>query len=248
MKVFFFLLISFLAFSGHAERVKSDSRLYQDQFRRLALALQWAPESLLLSKSVSAPKGSYELRQFFLRLCSSQDSRDQSLEIETLTDGQKLFFSCDEKKKGKGTRGWLFSGVLTQDNRLLSFELQEVSPHRAQFELSEAAKVSLALGSGLLASSFLSRTLYPNQDDKLLHFYAGDVISSLTGLGSYYGFKATKNQAILWGLGVGCLAGIAKEVYDSRHPDKHVKDKNDALATFLGAGLGAVSLRVAFEF
>ena len=137
---------------------------------------------------------------------------------------------------------------MNSDNKLVHLDVDKVSSGQGRLEFSEGLKVTAALGSGLLASSFFSRTFYPNQDDKLLHFYAGDLIGAGGVLISYYGLKLNKDKSLLIGLGLGILAGLAKEFYDSRHPDKHVKDKNDAFATFWGTGIGVGTLRLAFEF
>jgi hypothetical protein len=38
-----------------------------------------------------------------------------------------------------------------------------------------------------------------------------------------------------WGFAVGVSAGIAKELYDRKHPRRHTPEFNDALATAAGA-------------
>ena len=68
--------------------------------------------------------------------------------------------------------------------------------------------------------------------DKQQHLLAGAVI----GLGAGYtakqlGFKHPER----WGFAAGVLAGVAKELYDKKHPKNHTCDVNDALATAGGA-------------
>lgn len=225
-----------------------DQNSYQDQFRRLALAMQFSSDQVMTSDEYDAPKGTYELRQFFLRLCSPDSKGSKSFDYNKSEFSELIIFNCDEIKKNSSIQGWRFTALVSSGNQLQNFKIEKVSSGQGRLEFFEGAKVTAALGAGLLASSFLSRTLYPNQDDKLLHFYAGDIIGAGGMLVSYYGLKLNKDKSVLIGLGLGVLAGIAKEIYDSQHPDKHVKDKNDAFATFMGTGLGVGTLRLVFDY
>ncbi len=225
-----------------------DPDLYQDQFRRLTLAMQFSSDQVMRSDEYEAPKGVYELRQFFLKLCSPNSKGNQDFEYIKRENSELLVFTCDEVKKNSLIQGWRFSALINSDNKLLHLDVDKVASDQGRLEFSEGLKVTAALGAGLLASSFFSRSFYPNQDDKLLHFYAGDLIGAGGMFISYYGLKLNKDKSLLVGLSLGILAGLAKEFYDSRHPNKHVKDKNDALATFMGTGLGVGTLRLAFEF
>jgi VanZ family protein len=67
--------------------------------------------------------------------------------------------------------------------------------------------------------------------DKKLHALAG---ASIAGATTIY----TKSAAS--GFTAGCAVGIAKEAYDSISP-KHTATVKDAIATCLGAGLGAAT-------
>ena len=92
---------------------------------------------------------------------------------------------------------------------------------------------------GTLASGLLAKGIYPDQHDKVLHAVVGSLISSTATLVAYYGFKLSKNQSFWVGLATGVIAGVLKEVYDSKHRDKHTVDAADAIVTGGGAAVGA---------
>ena len=66
--------------------------------------------------------------------------------------------------------------------------------------------------------------------DKQLHIGAGLVIGA--GVTAY-----TKSAAA--GALAGCAVGIAKEAYDASQPQRHSATEKDAIATCLGAAIGA---------
>lgn len=70
--------------------------------------------------------------------------------------------------------------------------------------------------------------------DKQKHLAAGAVI----GLGTAWTAKKLgSKRPWAWGLAAGITAGIAKELYDRKHPEKHTCEFRDALATAGGASL-----------
>lgn len=66
--------------------------------------------------------------------------------------------------------------------------------------------------------------------DKAMHIGAGFVIGA--GVTAY-----TKSAAA--GALAGCAVGIAKEAYDASQPSRHSATEKDAIATCLGAAIGA---------
>lgn len=71
--------------------------------------------------------------------------------------------------------------------------------------------------------------------DKQLHLGAGTVISALS-IEALHLLKVKKKTAVLVGFGAGCLAGIAKEIYDKKF------DRKDCIATSIGSGIGVISM------
>lgn len=91
---------------------------------------------------------------------------------------------------------------------------------------------------------FLSSKLNAQiQKDKVFHFVAGAVISAGSSIVMY---KVThkKNASILIGIGAGCLAGAAKELYDST--GRGDADSKDLLWSCAGASLSSVSFVIKF--
>lgn len=77
------------------------------------------------------------------------------------------------------------------------------------------------------------------QMDKAAHLAAGVLIS---GSAQVLAFELTenRNKSMLIGFTAGCMAGVAKELYDMNgHGTPSFKD---ALWTGVGAGLGTVSI------
>lgn len=70
--------------------------------------------------------------------------------------------------------------------------------------------------------------------DKAMHVAAGFAISSC---GTFVAKEKGLKHPELYGFALGCFAGLAKEVYDKRHPKTHTCEAKDALATIGGASL-----------
>jgi uncharacterized protein YfiM (DUF2279 family) len=83
----------------------------------------------------------------------------------------------------------------------------------------------------------------PAQYDKVQHFTAGSVISGLTTL-SLKELGLSKRNSILIGFGAGVSAGIAKELYDTKHGTVSFKD---AMWTAVGSGLSSVTLTLTIK-
>lgn len=117
-----------------------------------------------------------------------------------------------------------------------------------QFKAKDGLQVVLSVGLSTLAGGLLSRGIYPGQVDKENHILAGNLIAVAGTLLGYYGFQLNEKHASIVGFGLAVVAGILKEIYDSKHAGRHTVDMNDAVATSLGGILGAGLIRFKFEF
>lgn len=70
--------------------------------------------------------------------------------------------------------------------------------------------------------------------DKFLHLAMGTAIAG----GSTFVFDDARI-----GFALGCSAGVAKEIYDRRHPAIHTFSMKDLAVTCLGAGMGSAGMR-----
>lgn len=96
-------------------------------------------------------------------------------------------------------------------------------------------KLNLLLGFLLFASAIsYSQTMKRYEVDKHKHFTAGLIISVAASEIFYHKTK-NRNKAILFGIGMGVLAGAAKEIYDST--GRGNCDAKDFLWTATGASL-----------
>lgn len=100
-------------------------------------------------------------------------------------------------------------------------------------EVGEIAQVALL-------SELLAKT--QSADDKKGHIRAGAYIGYFSKKACQYGpellnldFEIGPTGQFLCAVAGATAAGLLKEAYDSRHPDKHTVDSKDALATSLGA-------------
>jgi uncharacterized protein YfiM (DUF2279 family) len=77
--------------------------------------------------------------------------------------------------------------------------------------------------------------------DKAEHGAAGLVIGGITDLAiSESGLRLTRGQRLAVSIGMAALAGVLKEVSDSRDPAHHDASVKDATCTIAGGVLGAV--------
>lgn len=120
-------------------------------------------------------------------------------------------------------------------------------------ELSLDRKDYLKIGSVVLGSivvgNYASNSFYENQLDKREHaIYGGAIAAGATGasLAAAFLIPDSRLSPAMKKLLVGCsgfiasaLAGVAKEVLDTRDRRRHTVDKHDAFATALGGGAGA---------
>lgn len=100
-------------------------------------------------------------------------------------------------------------------------------------EIGEIAQVAIL-------SEMLAKT--QSADDKKNHIRAGAYIGYFSKKACQYGpellnldFEIGPTGQFLCAVAGATAAGLLKEAYDSRHPDKHTVDSKDALATSLGA-------------
>jgi len=82
------------------------------------------------------------------------------------------------------------------------------------------------------------------QEDKVKHFAVGAMVS---GSAQMLAYKLTDNRgkSMLIGFGAGCVAGVAKELYDMT--GRGTPSFKDALWTGIGAGIGSVSVRFTLQ-
>ena len=81
------------------------------------------------------------------------------------------------------------------------------------------------------------------QKDKLEHFTAGAVISVVTAE-SLFKITHKKKESILIGIGMGCIAGATKELYDLT--GRGTPDVKDFIWTCIGSSVSSVSLVIKF--
>lgn len=123
-----------------------------------------------------------------------------------------------------------------------------------KWQIAGASAGAIAIGA------LVSEKVYAGEADKRKHWMVGAAASGLTtgttyllletaGVGDKLGLSKTAKKNIITYSGpvMALLLGIAKEVYDSKHKNKHTVDGNDALATGLGGGL-VIPLVVKFTF
>lgn len=82
------------------------------------------------------------------------------------------------------------------------------------------------------------------QVDKVEHFTAGFLISALTA-DLTYSIHENKKEAIFVGIGMGCLAGVTKELYDTT--GRGTPSVKDFVWTCVGASLTSVTLVYHFK-
>lgn len=127
------------------------------------------------------------------------------------------------------------------------------------FTSQEKWKMAGISAASIAVGALISEKVYKGQADKRKHWMVGATVSGLTtgttyliletaGLGDKLNLsKKTKEKIILFsGPVMGTLVGMLKEVYDTHHKDKHTPDKNDAMATSLGAGISVFAINMAF--
>lgn len=78
--------------------------------------------------------------------------------------------------------------------------------------------------------------------DKVLHFYAGAIISAGT-TELMYQLTDNKYKAVMIGFGTGIVAGATKEIYD-KTSGKGYSDPRDFLWTCAGASLSCFKLTI----
>jgi hypothetical protein len=122
-----------------------------------------------------------------------------------------------------------------------------------KWQIAGYSAASIAVGA------LVSEKVYEGQADKRKHWMVGATLSGLTtgttylllektGLGNRLNLsaKAKKNIIMFSGPIMGTVLGIMKEVYDTKHKNKHTPDIHDAAATSLGAGIGIFAIKLAF--
>jgi uncharacterized protein YfiM (DUF2279 family) len=85
---------------------------------------------------------------------------------------------------------------------------------------------------GLLLTPIFAHADSWTGPDKTLHFAGGAVVGAAVTL-------ATDKP--LYGIAAGAAVGLAKELYDSQHRDKHTPSSKDFAVTVAGAVVGSYS-------
>lgn len=95
-----------------------------------------------------------------------------------------------------------------------------------------------------IVMSMFSKINAQIHQDKVLHFYAGAIISGST---TELVYKLTENKykAVLIGISSGIAVGATKEIYD-KVSGKGVCDSSDFLWTCAGASLSCIKLTIKF--
>jgi uncharacterized protein YfiM (DUF2279 family) len=87
--------------------------------------------------------------------------------------------------------------------------------------------------------SSINQTIRTYQKDKLIHFSTGVMVSVVCSE-IYYKHKKNKKEATLFGMRIGVLAGLTKELYDST--GRGNSNMKDFLWTATGSILPGLSL------
>lgn len=113
--------------------------------------------------------------------------------------------------------------------------------------------------AAITVGALISEKAFKGEADKRKHWMVGATISGVTtgttyllletlGLGDKLKLsrEAKKNIIMYSGPIMGTVVGLLKEVYDTRHRDKHTPDIKDAAATSLGAGVSIFAINMVF--
>ncbi|RPJ71847.1 MAG: hypothetical protein EHM20_14285 [Alphaproteobacteria bacterium] len=215
----------------------------------------------LMTTSDELPRDTQEAYELFEELCAPRSTtKNFNKKISVSYNGflTTNAFECDGKTDEGSNQIRTVQFVVTTDkdhhlkdlqiNQLkATSKFSEIDPHK--LSVKDGAEIAIAVAASTLASGLLAKQIYPGQEDKFLHATGGSLIAAAATLLSYYGLNVSKNQAALIGFATTVAVALLKEyAYDASHRDTHTVDIRDAQATAMGGGLGAIFIRLKFEF
>lgn len=216
-------------------------------------ALRKAPGYLRVSDE-KIPADTQQARALFAKVCDPQVQEaglKKTVEVQAGQDFTQLNFRCESVDNFSAKIQTVqFIASLDDKQALVDLQVLQIQDtsdvHR--LTLKDSGEVMVAVAAGTLVSGLLARGIYNQQQDKVLHAIAGNLVAASAAVVAYYGFDVSKNEAFWIGLASGVLVGLLKEVYDSQHRDRHTVDGQDAIATGVGGLAGALLIRLKFEF
>jgi uncharacterized protein YfiM (DUF2279 family) len=104
---------------------------------------------------------------------------------------------------------------------------------------------TLIITTVITLASFAAKAQMPHlQQDKVKHFGVGALVAGSTQMLAYE-LTDNRGKSMLIGFGAGCVAGVAKELYDMT--GRGTPSFKDALWTGIGAGIGSLSVRFTLQ-
>lgn len=215
----------------------------------------------LMTTSEELPSDTQEAYELFEELCAPKSTtKNLSKKITVSYNGflTTNAFECDGLTD-EGTnkiRTVQFVVTTDRDNHLKDLQINqlkatskmpEMDPHK--LSVKDGAEIAIAVAASTLVSGVLAKQMYAGEQDKFLHATGGSLIAAAATVLSYYGLNVSKNQAALIGFATTVAVALLKEyAYDARHRDTHTVDIRDAESTVMGGGVGAIFIRLKFEF
>ena len=244
----------FAACQGQAQQIKESMALIPKQssesyLENLTLLDEKIQNSKTQIEDAEKLQTLFRVEESFKKICADQDFADQVVVINKKDSSMSLTYTCFDNYDDEQGKAFIFE--IGQSSELVSFS--EVAVEK---EISAAKKQGLKLifkeSVALVASSALtygvSKVLYPGELDKLKHATISSLLGSVITASASYFFKVSPKKAALIGIS-GCgLIGIAKEIYDSKRPEKHTADIRDFGADMVGCTVGSIGMKIAIEF
>ncbi len=244
----------FASCQGEAQQIKESLALIpkessENYLENLSLLDEKIQNAKIQIENVEKLQTLFRVEQSFKKICADQDFADQVVVINKHDRSISLTYTCFDNYDDEQGSAFIFE--IGPSSELVSFS--EVALEK---EISAAKKQGLKLifkeSVALVASSALtygvSKILYPGELDKSKHATISSLLGSVITASASYFFKVSPKKAALIGIS-GCgLIGIAKEIYDSKHPEKHTADIRDFGADMLGCTIGSIGIKFAIEF
>ena len=244
MKYFIFSISIFtFYFSAFASEESWKNNSYKAEYQQVIQALKNSKD---ISEDHFEPGTLYS---FFETQCDVEKV-NATLEEQENNDRKSLLFHCGNNH--------YFLVRLNNSGHLIDLQYLKAPPplwgqqvmQKNSFprDWKQALVVGTALATGIIVSSPMAQTFYPDQKDKYLHVLAGDFIAASSTLVYYHAYHF--NEGAAWGLGfgTGVFAGILKEVYDKKWGPRKKAERADAFATVMGAAIGSSLIRVTLEY
>ena len=201
---------------------------------------------------ITNENNSQKIAEKFAEYCGDQDFDDILSWSESQNGSSTYKFSCVKDSESNIKDEMLF--VVTMENDQLvkidSLEAKKQIDNKAQdvkFTFKEATKYSVAVVGSTLIAGAMAKKVFPNEADKVKHAVFSAAMAGGAAGASRYMFDLSPNQSALAGGAFSLLVGVAKEVYDKQHPDKHTSDIRDFKADLIGVVLSSVTLKFTFD-